>query len=811
MAGSFAQAVPVLMHRWLACLLAIPSGSWLQLQQPVLWPALTYGAVAVTGLLFVLMAQFWRLRGASAWLWLGVACIVFAVTGGRALWFQAGALPVSLEGRDIVVEGWVAGLPREGETGVQFEWVTDRAWLDGQAVTLPKKVRLSWRTLPFGAPGATQAGVDAPAVAGGPMLQPGQRWRMTIRVQRPHGVSNPGGFDTELWLWERGIQATGTVRRGRGIDDPVLIESTWRYPVAQARHAMRGKVLAAHRSSPGAGVVLALVSGDQSVITPAQWEVFRITGVTHLVVVSGMHITFFSWLAIAAVGIAWRQIGRHHEALLLAVPIPVAAALGGAALGLAYAVFSGWGVPAQRAVFMLLVLVGLSLSGRRWPWPLLWLTVMTVVVLIDPWAMMRAGFWLSFVAVAILFATANPMEAHLKGWRHTVRRMVRTQALVTVALAPLTLMWFGQFSVVGLVANLLAIPWVTLVLTPLALAGAFFSPLWMLAVWAAEVLLWWLNGLASWPAAWVSRPATPWGLALLGAMGGVLLVARLPWSLRIWGVLLVWPVLTYTPPRPALGEYEWLAADIGQGTAVVVRTRHHTLVYDTGPPMGRQNTAADRVLLPLLRRHGEQPDMVVISHRDIDHSSGMHVLAEAFPNADWRMSFTPATGWNAPSTPCVAGEYWYWDGVRFKFLHPRASDYGTRMSTNAMSCVLKIGPPDNALLLTGDITVAEETRLVMAMPELRARVLFAAHHGSRTSTGPVWLNVLQPSVVVIQSGHRNRYGHPAPEVVSRLEARGITWVNSPTCGAAMGSSVQPDRVRCHRIAQKRYWHFQEKP
>lgn len=778
-------------NRWWIVALALLVGSGVQLHQPSLWPLGAYILLVASGLLVCMVAPM----HARAWLLLGLAvsALAFGWTGARAVVYQQGGLSATLEGQDLVVEGWIAGLPREGESSIQFEWVTDVAWHAGQPVEVPHRVRLSWRG-------------DRAAE-----LKPGQRWRLTVRLHRPHGLANPGGFDTELWMWEQGFQANGHVRRGRGVAEPHLIESTWRYPVSQARQAMRNRLLAHADGSHGTGIVLALMAGDQGHIPASQWEVFRLTGVTHLVVVSGMHVTFFSWLAMTAVGLGWRQAGRRYPDLLFAVPIPVAAGCGGVLLGLAYAVFSGWGVPAQRAVFMLMALVALQLLGRRWPWPMVWLGVMTLVVLIDPWAMMRPGFWLSFVAVAVLFAVGNPLHTWAEGWKASLHRMIRTQALVTVALAPLTLLWFGQFSVVGLIANLLAIPWVTLVLTPLALAGACVPLFWTLALWASDALLAWLQWLANWPLAAVYRPSTPLPLALVGVFGGVLVVSRLPWAYRGWGILLIWPVLVYSPPRPAHGEYEWLAADVGQGTAVIIRTRHHTLVYDTGPPVGASSNMAERVIIPLLRRHGETPSRVVISHSDADHSSGMEALAAAYPKADWRLSFAPPSDWQAPALPCVAGESWEWDGVTFRFLHPRTEDYGSQLSSNAMSCVLMIGQADRALLLTGDITVAEENRLVRDDPGLRSHILFAGHHGSKTSSGPVWLNTLQPRWAVIQSGHRNRYGHPAPEVVQRLEARHIQWVKTPICGAVFGRSTEPDHVLCQRALRQRYWHFSENP
>lgn len=826
-------------------------GAWLQLQQPLLWFGWAYGALALAALLLGLV--LWgrqpgvglaaRALPSLGWLLVGAA-LLFASTGGRALWFQAGALAAELEGRELVLEGFVAGLPRQGELGWQFEFEVTQATLAepsrrarqgaraepadptgpagqtgqagqtmqaGQAVQVPQRVRLAWFAPRPGRGATTQA--NTPGTLGTQALSPssslpelraGQRWRLTARLQRPHGLANPGGFDFELRLWEQGIHATGSVRAGQGAPVPQLLGHGWHFPVQQARQWVRDRMQAQVQPPATAGVLAALVVGDQGAIPQTHWETFRITGVTHLMVVSGTHITLFAWMAMALIGLLWRVAGRRRPALLLAVPTPVAAAVGGLALGFVYAVFSGWGVPAQRAVLMLATLVLLQLSGRQWPWPFMWLAVMQMVVLLDPWALLSAGFWLSFVAVAILFATGQPLPTDGRSGRHYVLGLVRTQALMTLALAPLLLLWFGEFSLVGLLANLPAIPWVTLVVTPLALAGVLIWPLWWLAGWMIDALMLWLQALQHWPWAAITRPALPLALALLAALGGLLLVLRWPWSLRAWGLLLIWPALAYSPARPPPGHFEWLAADIGQGTAVIVRTQNHTLVYDTGPPMGPHSDAAERVLLPLLQRHGEVPAKVLISHIDADHASGIATLARAFPQTQWRTSFDTQP-WGLSSQRCLAGQSWVWDGVPFRILHPGPEHYTTQRSDNAMSCVLQVGHGAASLLLTGDIYIDEETRLALAQPDLRAGVLFAAHHGSRTSTGPVWLNTLQPQWVVIQAGHRSRYGHPHPEVLARLQARAIPWVSTPQCGAAWGSSQRPEQVHCQRQQRQRYW------
>jgi competence protein ComEC len=610
-------------------------------------------------------------------------------------------------------------------------------------------------------------------------------------------------------MWQQGVHATGHVREVKG-QGATLLESTWRYPVQQARQTVRDRVLRWVQPTSAAGVLAALVAGDQSAISRDDWEVFRLTGVTHLVVVSGMHITLFAWMALTAIGWLWRTLGRRWPGLLLAVPVPVAASVGAVVLGGAYAVFSGWGVPAQRAFWMLAAAIVLKRSLTLWPWPVQWLGVFTVVLLWDPWAMLSAGFWLSFIAVGILFATASTPWEVAHGWRQQAWNQVRTQGLISVALAPLTLLWFGQFSVVGLAANLLAIPWVTLVVTPLSILGALFAPVWVVGGWAVQVMQAWLVFWAEMPWASVMRPALPSTLGVLTVLAGLLVVLRVPWSWRWVALWLAWPALAFAPPRPAPGTFEVIAPDIGQGTAVLVRTQHHTLVYDTGPPQGSAGNAAQSVLIPLLQKLGDQPQMIMVSHADADHASGLADLAAYVPQARIVTTFdTSELGLKSQS--CLAGQRWSWDGVPFEVLHPTPHDHAQGKSTNALSCVLRIGHAGADVLLTGDITVAEELDILSRTPDLQVHGLYAAHHGSLTSTSPAWLNALQPEWVFMQAGWRNAFGHPAKQVTDRLNERNIPWFNSPQCGALSWQSASPKIVHCHRMHQKRYWLIDKSP
>ena len=793
------------MHPVWAGLPGVVLGVALQLQQPTLWPPAAYaGLLAAAALLaaaVVFTGRARRGRGARA---LGVvfalvagALLAAGLTGLRASRHQALALDARWEGVDLVVTGQVASLPQRGADSDRFEFEVETATFHAAPVRLPPRLLISdFRR------GEPQRHWRA-----------GDRWRMTVRLRRPHGSSNPHGFDRERWLWEQGVGATGYLRDGPRDAAPMLLGPGGRYPVEAARQWVAGRIAARVTDPRSAGVLSALVVGDQAAIERSDWALFRDTGVAHLMSISGLHVTVFAWLATGVIGWGWRRLARPWPGILLAVPAPRAAAWGGVLCAAAYALFSGWGVPAQRTVLMLALVVGLGLGVRRWPWPAVWLLAMVAVLVLDPWALLQPGFWLSFVAVGILFAAgrreqdrAAPAADAPSGWRRPGRAalaLLREQALMTLALAPLGLLLFGQVSLIGLVANLVAIPWVTVVVTPLAMLGVAMAPLWELAALCVQALvavLAWLGG-PDWAA--VHRAIPPWPLALAGVSGAVLLCLRLPWSLRLAGAVLLLPMLSWSPERPGVGEFEVTAIDVGQGSAILVRTAGHSLLYDTGPRFGADSDAGDRIVVPLLRALGETPDTVVVSHRDSDHAGGSAAVRAAWPAARWLSSF-------GDGERCLAGLRWRWDGVDFERMHPGPEHYAPdgegRLSSNAMSCVLRVGNGRRAAWLSGDLDAERETRLALAQPALRADLLIAPHHGSATSSSPVLLNTLRPSVVLIQSGYRNRFGHPAPVVVDRYRERGMRWHASPQCGAATWRSDAPAEVRCHRDLGRRYWH-----
>jgi competence protein ComEC len=361
---------------------------------------------------------------------------------------------------------------------------------------------------------------------------------------------------------------------------------------------------------------------------------------------------------------------------------------------------------------------------------------------------------------------------------------------------------------VGLLANALAIPWVTLVITPLAMAGVVAGPLWSVAAGAVALLGQTLQWLAELPFAVLSLPQAPLWAGLVGLLGGVLLVTPGPRSLRALGLPLLLPVLLWQAPQLPAGEFSVLAPDIGQGNAVLVRTRNHALIYDAGPRFSSESDAGHRVLVPLLRALGTTLDRVVLSHRDTDHVGGAAAVLAMQGQASLLSSLEPQHELQVqrPGVRCDAGQRWRWDGVDFEVLHPMADDYAQPAQPNALSCSLRISNGSQAALLAGDIEQAQEARLVASGVRLDATLLLVPHHGSKTSSSAAFLDAVQPRIAMVQAGYRNRFGHPAAPVLARYAARQIALVDSPHCGASTWVSNQPKMVQCQRRVAARYWH-----
>ena len=788
--------------RLAALLLAWLAGVACQLQERALLAQPAYIALAVGAVVAILLASFAR-RGFAVAV-VAVAIAGFASAGWRASLRMADGLGPGLEGRDLVLTGVVASLPQLGSSGIRFRF---RVEPNGEAPAVPETIALGW-----------YAGLheDAASIAPQRELRAGQRWRFTVRLRQPHGNLNPNGFDYELLLFEQGVRATGYVRDS---PPPLLLDAAAGVPVERLRQRVRDAIYANVSDRRAAGVLAALAVGDQSAIERDDWELFRNTGVAHLMSISGLHVTMFAWLAGLGVGWLWRR----SERAMLRVSAPLAARIGGVAAAAAYAVFSGWGVPSQRTVWMLATVALLQSSGRRWPWLLVLLAAAAVVTALDPWALTQAGFWLSFMAVGLLMASSPLGREALAatpapGWRQwparlsgTARQGLRSQVIATLGLTPLTLVFFQQVSIVGFLANLVAIPLVTLVVTPLALLGVLVAPLWLMGAWLVRMLVGGLGALAAIPGAVWVVPAAPLWAQLSGLAAAALVVMPMPWRLRLLAVPLALGLLW--PPRslPEEGRFDLVAADIGQGTSVLVRTRSHVLLFDAGPQYSRDSDAGQRVLVPWLRSRGdEHVDLLMLSHRDLDHVGGARAVLGALQVEAMSSSLEaghPLVALARRSERCEAGQRWRWDGVDFAVLRPAAADYDLALKPNAMSCVLRVSGGGRSALMTGDIERDQEAALLRAdAAALQSDVLVAPHHGSRTSSTAAFLDAVRPTTAVFQAGYRNRFGHPAADVLERYRERGIAIAASPACGAWSWPADGAAGGSCQRDTARRYWH-----
>lgn len=752
---------------------------------------------------------------------IGSAAMGFGAAGWRASQRMSDVLPAALEGADLQVTGVVESLPQRGVSGIRFRFEVEEALFNGTKVTIPSLLALGW-----------YSGFHEDAVLTQPQIElgAGQRWRFNVKLKQPHGNLNPNGFDYELHLFEQGIRATGHVR---DVPPPTLVARAAGHPVERLRQWVRDAIEASVPDKRAAGVIAALAVGDQGAIDREDWDLFRNTGIAHLVSISGLHITMFAWLAGMLIAALWR---RSRKACLWR-PAQQAASWGGVMAAAAYSVFSGWGVPSQRTVWMLATVCLLQTMGRRWPWPMVLMAAAVVVSAMDPWALLQPGFWLSFVAVGLLMASssvfvaqvepedgasrkARPAGYQIRIWNH-MRGEFRSQVIATLGLTPLTLVFFQQVSLVGFVANLVAIPLVTLVITPLAMLGVFVPPSWTAGAWVVQQMCTALAWLAGWPGAVWTVPVAPLWAQLLGLFGAALLVMPVPWRIRALALPLTISLFMPSVVRPAKGSFELLAADVGQGTAVLIRTSDHLLVYDTGPQYSTDSDAGQRVLLPLLRARGEsRVDRLMLSHRDTDHVGGAKSLLQGASVTDMWSSLEdthPLLALADRTSRCMAGQQWEWDGVRFEVLQPPADAYDAGRKSNGMSCVLKVAGDKGTALLAGDIEREQEAWLVANQPlALRSDVLIVPHHGSKTSSTPAFIDAVHPHVAVFQAGYRNRFGHPAPLVRARYDDRRILTIDSPACGAWRWQSndlrMSPTgQGVCQRDAEARYWHHGSRP
>lgn len=714
-------------------------------------------------------------------------------------------------------------------------------------------------SIPEGVPESIVVNWNAPGYAGPyslptepegyfPDLEPGQVWRMALNLRPIHGARNPHGFDYEGHMFAQGLRATGSVR-GNPRYQRNEFWSSLQIIAERARHHVRQAMLPYTHDKRYGAVLLALAIGDQASVEASDWEVFNRTGISHLVSISGSHITMIAAMAGVSAWWGWRRMRWRQHALAEHFPAQIASALAALFVAWLYCLLAGWGVPARRTFFMLCA--GATVHALRLP-----VTGMTllccvafVVVLLDPWALMATGFWLSFGAFTVLLITGSwwgteyGRSSRRRGaiWKLRLRQACAIQLAISAGLMPILALLFHEVSLASPLANSYAIPVIGVVVTPLALLLAGLSLVPGLDS-VASVIAWLAHGalslsmiptlwLAEWNLASFDAAAAPIWVTGLGLVG--LLIALVPHGLpwRHAGWLLMLPGLAWRPASPPHGGWQLHALDVGQAGAIVVRTARHTLVFDAGLRSSPVSDGAMRTIIPFLRSQGvRRIDALVVSHADIDHVGGVRSLLGAFPVTQAYSSFdlqayleregrmldrehvpVPAPGvWSQ----CSYGQHWDIDGVSFQFLWPTATATSGRSNSrkrsasrerNAQGCVLRVQGAYHSALLTGDIGQAEERQLIERGLNDVA-VVMAAHHGSKSSSDTAFVRALEASQVVAQAGRYNRYGHPHPDVQKRWERSGATFWRTDLDGAiTIHSDERGLAAQSTRAASPRYW------
>jgi len=681
-------------------------------------------------------------------------------------------LATCVDGATVELRATVIGLPKLATPQSQFDIEPDaiEPW-PACAGPMPRHLRLSW--------------------FGGPAVMPGEIWQLRIKLRAVRGYQNPAGFDYEAWSLANRIDGGGAVRFGQRL----AAASGWSWN--QLRLDLRARIGAIALRYPG--IVLALLTGDGALMSDTEWDLFRATGTVHLMVISGLHLTIVATVG-AALG---RALSRISQRLLARSGETWPGLIGAMVLVTLYACLAGWGVPVLRSWVALVLVLFAQPLGRRLSLPMMFLWVAAIVLTCDPLAPLQAGFWLSFGAVAVLLAQFAPRI----GPGSTLRALVMSQVVLAVAMVPALLATVGGVAWVGPLANLLAVPLVSVVVVPVDLvAGIWLTTFgdsggWLLHVadWIIAFVVGYLRALAEFD--WTGWRADR-GMAVLmlsAVAGGAML---LPLTLRHRALLLPCVLLPLVPldQRPTYGQFRVTVLDVGQGLAVVVETARHRLLYDAGPRFPSGFDLGSAVVLPSLRRANRAGlDLAVLSHADMDHVGGYQAVSGAMV-ARALIGGEPVARFDELRA-CRAGQGWQWDGVRFRILHPTHAV----AQDNDRSCVLLIDNGRRRALLPGDITRIGEAEVSSRLPVEPIDFMVAAHHGSRSSSTVAFVRATQPRIVAISAGHLNRFGHPHPDVMGRFEATGARIFVTAESGALAWNSEASHDVQEKRTTSPPYW------
>jgi competence protein ComEC len=676
----------------------------------------------------------------------------------------------------ITVIGTIGSVPEAQSRTLRFDFIPK----DNEQLSLPSKIRLSWyRPYPK-------------------ELSAGQQWQLNVKLKPPFGMMNPGGFDYEGWLFQQGIGATGYIKKS---DHNIKTANPPPWHLNAFRQTLADKIKQQLPNSKNIGLIQGLLVGIKHHITHEQWQILRQSGTSHLLAISGLHIGLAATIGFYLFSLLWSIRASH----LIWLPAKQVGAIGAISLALIYAALAGFSIPTQRALIMVFVFMIALITRKTVPNSQLLAIAALIILVIDPIAVISPGFWLSFFAVTIIiFISQHRFPIPKWQW-------IRVHFFIAFGLTPLLLFFFSQTSLIAPIANIVAVPFVSLVIVPLLLLTSALSLLWPAASHIGfalidklfQVLTQGLSALAILPYSnWDITLPSPFALFSLTFATGLLLLPKgLPGkNVAFLGFL---PLIFPSNNPIKHDEFSLTLLDVGQGLSSVIQTQHHTLVFDTGAKFSERFNAGEAVLIPFLKKNGiNHIDKLIISHSDNDHLGGARSLLSEIAATT---ILTSQINVLPNAEPCLAGHSWQWDNIHFELLNPLPNQIG---SDNNLSCVLKVSNQEHSLLLTGDIEKLSEQKLIQRYPKkLASTVLIAPHHGSKTSSTQAFINAVKPKIVLFPAGFLNRYHFPNQAVLKRYIDKGSEIYSTAESGAISVQFIprQKPKINTWRRQGKRIW------
>lgn len=702
------------------------------------------------------------------------------------------------EGQDIILHGKVLGIPNAKEDGTRFRFKINQASLKEEPekqIQFKGIVRLGWFQ-----------NVET--------INAGESWQLVARMKRPSGFLNPGGFDYEKWLFTERVSATGYIRKSKD-QNKRLSASPW-WSVNHVRQIIHQKIQTEVEDKPSAAILSALVVAVRTQFDDEQWKLLQQTGTSHLVAISGLHIAVVAGFAFLPIMFIWGLFPSLNER----VPLRVAGALTGVLFATMYAMLAGFTLPTQRALLMVVIALLALLVRRHYHSSSILAVVVVGVLLLDPLAGMTVSFWLSFLAVTLILIILN---RQLEQPPSKIMQLVKLQIILSLAMLPLTLLFFGTASLLSPIANLFAIPWVSLVVVPLSLLGLVFMPIssfisngiFSIAALAIDWMFAGFELIANSSLASITIAEIP-SVYLLSAFAGILFLLLPKGFPAKWlGLVAILPALLFAPDKPKQGEFTFTLLDVGQGMGSVVQTANHTLIYDVGMRYSDTFDIGKLVVVPFLKSQGiSHVNSMMLSHKNKDHWGGAEAVLKEINvgkvmSSDTEILQETEEASSRKVTECVRGDRWQWDGVRFEVISP-PQDY--LQNSNNRSCVLRVFNDHHSLLLTGDIQKKTEKLLLGFVDEgeatITSEVISVPHHGSKTSSTQAFIKAVAPKLALISAGYRNRFGHPKDKVLARYKRMGVEVMGTVNSGAIVvkfpADKVSYD-VEAYREKKRRFW------